>query len=398
MRQSSCKSSLFLKECVQHTKINNTYETNGDILDDGVNNKDYLGFITIRPIPEPDIMLSFVYPNFENYSFFNNCILLKYEKKVHLCGKEFSIKTFPHFSQDGTAAVCANADLIMMSKYLQNKYNYNQIRLLDLNGNNNWIFPNDGLSINDISNLAVHNKLPIRFLDVRPDSNDLIKTYVLSGLPVLIFSKDHIVTIVGMTNQYNNYEFVVYDDSGAFFSYKKYDDSKDVTFSVVSEKDNPIHFVNIVSWEKISQWLDEDYNGIIVPLFERVILLYDSVKEISREILFSLDNRIVKNNDDFKEFSKGFKQEIRIFDASKFKNFINNKIDYLEDAHSKKEFEDFINDYSEHYVWVSYGYINGGFVLILMNPTVFKKSVYYFPYVLLIKEELYNEINDFEVE
>lgn len=65
-------------------------------------NKHYLGFFTLRPIDEIKVMVSFVYPNWNNICIDKNfdTYIMTYNKKVHIRGKTFSIQTYPVFCQD----------------------------------------------------------------------------------------------------------------------------------------------------------------------------------------------------------------------------------------------------------------------------------------------------------
>lgn len=56
----------------------------------------YLGFITLRPIRELSIALSFIYVNWK-HSFFDNSTsyVMTYKKDVHYLGKKLTIETYP---------------------------------------------------------------------------------------------------------------------------------------------------------------------------------------------------------------------------------------------------------------------------------------------------------------
>lgn len=402
---------FFSENCCEHSKREDNKENDfkshllPEKLLDIAKNENYLGFITLRPIPEPLFMLSFIYPNFDVYDYFKDSYILKYKKTIHLNGREFIIHTFPHFSQDGITAVCANAALIMMSKYLHNKYNYKDLRLGDINGNSKWLYPNDGFSPKEIFDVAVNNKIPLRLIEKRNDTKDLIRTYISSGLPVLIFSTkhEHIVLIVGVNEIKNDYNFIVYDDSAAFFSCSDEGNDKEKS-SIIKDTNMREHFANIVSWEKIDSWLGKDDHGIIIPLFERVILSYDDVKEMFRENLYFLftGNRQIpiKELDDF---CNSTAENIRLFNASKIKQFLTNIMQKIVDLKSKEISENFIEYYTEHYVWIDYGAFPRNedkgetkFFLSLANPTIAKNSRSIFPDTLYINKEILDLIKELD--
>lgn len=386
---------FFTKECCENDKN----LENSVIID--CSEKDYLGYITIRPISEPMIILSFICPNFDVYSHFSDALILNYEKKVHINHKEFKIHTFPHFSQDGIAAVCVNADLIMMTNYLHEKYNYRKLRLVDINSDDKWLYPNDGFSTNEILNVAIKNRIPLRILQKRPDTKEMIKSYVLSGLPILLTSNnnEHIIIVVGIDFKENDYKFIIYDDSGAFFSFKKEMDDGN-KFEVIEDENKKYHFANSVEWSKIEYWLssEDDSNDInkdciIIPLYERVVLSYDEVKEMYREYLNTLFGTTIKNDDKFEEFFNSVSENIRIYNASNFKNFINDNISYVADEGSEIELRSFLKDYSEHFVWVCYGSYKDYNFLLLFNPTTYVLSKSFLPYISFLKSDFIDKLN-----
>lgn len=388
----NCKNKVarihfFSDTCCVHKK-------NNDLLKDSASNDNYLGYITIRPIPEPLIMLSFVCPNFDNFNPFDNSTILQYKQIVHINERDFNISTFPHFSQDSIATVCANAVLTMMSKYMHFKYRYKYLRIKDMNETRMYPYPNPGFSSNETLNIAQKNNIPLRVIEKRENADELIKTYILSGLPVLIFSDDHIVLIIGIIQNDEGNHYVVYDDSGAFFK------SKNNNKPIVSNEKMQEHFVNEVDWKSINEWMNQENNGILIPIFERVVLSFDQVKEIFVEYLYTSNGIDVDvSNDDFINMFKNDVKNIRICNSSKLKAFLKKNISLVDDDDSRSIINDFINNYTEHYVWISYD-INsfdndkGYGYLMMINPTIFQYSLQYEPILTYVKKDFLSIIEN----
>lgn len=268
--------------------------------------KNYMGFFTLRPIDEIKVMMSFIYPNWDNITSKSyNSYIMTYEKQVHIFGELFTISTYPLFCQDAVVTSCAHANIISMSKYLYNKCGMPKVRLLDLK--NSYIFeeskmyPTTGLGFKQMLN-SLHN-IGLRVLyDSIPNNinksekyneyynkkikliRDNIDIWIESALPVLLsitfrYKKNdeyefahHILQIVGHTDE-GVKRYLIYDDSGVF----------------ANELGLRRNFLITLSWDEIEDKLF-NYNGyVIYPQYEKVYIAYKEVKENLLPILIGED-------------------------------------------------------------------------------------------------------------
>ena len=72
---------------------------------------------------------------------------------VNLPHLSISYPSFPLYSQDGMVSICAHADLLMITKYMYKKYNFNNYKLKEIIENKNIYILID--AINETPNRAV---------------------------------------------------------------------------------------------------------------------------------------------------------------------------------------------------------------------------------------------------
>ncbi|AEH45802.1 hypothetical protein Thein_1947 [Thermodesulfatator indicus DSM 15286] len=227
------------KELITLHYINTLYSPSNEVfrihffIKNSVEPENYLGFITLRDLPEPNALLSFVYPNFpiflpqykkkfqmEDTKFF----VMDYPKPVHLSFKEMFIQTFPFYSQDGVVARCAHADIVMVCKYLHKKWNFNSVHIHDIVNSYSFyrtkLFPSDGLLIYQIAEIFANNRIDIcikRYGDFKKDFLNILDSVIESGFPVILATKQHVSVLIGHTLKNNSEkDYIIYDDSGYF--------------------------------------------------------------------------------------------------------------------------------------------------------------------------------------
>lgn len=259
--------------------------------------KHYLGFFTLRPIDEVKIMVSFIYPNWNNIRPDLNfdTYIMTYKKKVHILGKEFNIQTYPVFCQDSAVASCAHASLISMSKYLYVKTGIAKLRLSDIN--NSYIFerskmyPTSGLGFQQILEIISKNNWHVTYDEIIPDLQlddeekdqyyssvkENIDVNIESALPVFLAGSfqdrrgekiNHVLQIVGHTTEAEK-RYVIYDDSGVF----------------INETEGSRKFFTLLSWSDIKRELFEDEAYVIYPQYEKVYMGHSELKECLEPII-----------------------------------------------------------------------------------------------------------------
>lgn len=215
-------------------------------ISDKFEDSEYLGFITLRPIEEIQIALSYI---FVNWNLIKNliqneegkCQFVGYKKHVHCLGHELNIKTYPLLTQDTIVTCCADVNIITLSRFLAHKFGGKKLEIRDICGTDyNVVYPRQ---ITAERFIELCNKMHIPFKtqtfnlhtlgenegDVntqlvnthnfksRKYIKQFIDTYIDSNLPVVLFIKGHVFQIVGY--KYDNDEgdkkkYLVLDDSG----------------------------------------------------------------------------------------------------------------------------------------------------------------------------------------
>ena len=122
-----------------YTKCNNLVkrihfikESINDLKD--ISEENYVGYINIRPIPNDEISrIRFKLTKFafEEYSD-EEIYCMSVNTVVNLPHLSISYPSFPLYSQDGMVSICAHADLLMITKYMYKKYNFNNYKLKEI--------------------------------------------------------------------------------------------------------------------------------------------------------------------------------------------------------------------------------------------------------------------------
>lgn len=304
------------KDMISVHYINTSYMTKGTVMrvhlfsTDYVSNENYLGFFSLRTIDDIDMMLSYIYPNWENITFDTDqsCYLMTYHKVIHLCGIELNIYTYPLFAQDTAVTSCSQASIISMSNYLKGKYNYPHIRILDINNCYTYgrkkMFPTLGLDPFQMLEIFDANGIPVDYQLCENKKIEEVRAHidycVESALPVMLGvhisggsqDSEHVLQIIGHTYGDDKKQYIIYDDSGYYIGIKE-DGAKSKGSS----------FTTIISWDKLKELLVEsethECGFIMYPLHEKIYILYNHMakyhfRSCERMLYSSVKGAIIK--------------------------------------------------------------------------------------------------------
>lgn len=380
------------KDTISVHYINTSYRTKGTVMrvhlfsDAEVLEDKYLGFFTLRNINDVELMLSYVYPNWKNmYTYFSEkSYLMTYKKRVHIHGSELNMCTYPLYVQDSAVTSCSHASMISMSKYLKGKYNYQNIRIYNINNSYTYgrkkIYPTLGLDPLQMLEILDTNGICVDYKTYSDKMQNAVRAHIdfciESAMPVLLGIHitngneiaEHVVQIVGHTlTEEGEKNYIIYDDSGYYFAQRDHSEN-----SVAS-------FVGIITWKDIKMLLSEDENHecgfIMYPLHERIYILYDELRRRHFKTFFDcigvtedgIQNKvrilIVDNNLVKKYLHNLLKKEKVNCDATE------DDIQYEETV--EKEIKRLINRNLPHYIWVLE--VNNGtgkLSLVLADPTL----------------------------
>lgn len=350
--------------------------------------ENYIGFFTLRKIDETQIMLSYIFPNWNNIRHLGHKVcVMSYKKSVNIMGEELWFYTYPLFVQDNVTVACSQADMISMTLYLHHKFDYRRIRILDLNKSFSFrkkkLFPTPGLSPTQMIEIFNAYDIPIGYFAIAENSGNGMspdETYdkyhnyidynVESGIPIILGMSikneegrqhSHVVQIIGHTQQ-NRDEYIIYDDSGYFLR------------NVLGDSG----FVASVTWQELKKHLVRK-SFILYPIHEKVYLMYDDFKK-SFEHLFKNTVELVKLERD------GLldKNVIRylLADNRDVKKYLKNKVLTIGTLNElqREEICRLLQLDMPHYVWICEVKIQEGYFIFIANPTLWKltkKSIFY---------------------
>lgn len=186
----------------------------------------FLGYITLRPVRDYKIMLSIVCPNWKHFSALSGYVM-SYPETVHIGPYSITFNTFGFFAQDTVLTRCAQANIIMFSSFMHKIYNQKRLKIVDMFQRTRYTpLPDPGLSLEGICEILYRNSIPANFQTIYYTSKDyhdkqqiavaVVKAYIESRLPVIIYHNQHVVIVIGHTKEPHK-QFIVYDDSGVFF-------------------------------------------------------------------------------------------------------------------------------------------------------------------------------------
>ena len=357
------------KDLISLHFINTTYNFSKEAIrihfftNDEIALESYLGFITLRNLPEVAAILSYAFPNFSTFLreykkkfVFNdlNFYIMTYDKKVHIGSEELVIKTFPFYSQDGVVTRCAHADIIMVSNYLHHKWGFNKIEVGDIFDSYSFYrtkpFPSEGLLIYQIAEIFSNNKIDICIKN-REDFGEyfveILDSLIESSFPVILATKQHVCVIFGHTLFERKKAYIIYDDSGYF------------TNDILKKGRD---FFTIISKEELDNLLDKN-SYIIYPEPQRVYYPYLNIKKAVEKFIYSP-----------RKLSYIVRERIFLVENYKIKEFLSkNTIKILPKGET---LEDFLLYNYPHFLWyIELNTTKGDYVIFCGDPTRHVRSI-----------------------
>lgn len=196
---------------------------------------DYIGYFTLRPIPAPNNVLSKVVfkpsPDYLGCDASEELYVMTCGTTANIGSNRFDILSFPAYSQDSMATICAHADMLMMTEYMHKKYSMGTpsvknflSKIPPIRGR---AIPSSGLTINQIAVCLAESgyQMGLKFFQ-KGEIESLFKTvdaYIESCIPCIIAFDEHVILAVGHTcnasydYNYNKASYIVVDDSGYHF-------------------------------------------------------------------------------------------------------------------------------------------------------------------------------------
>ena len=206
-----------------------------------------LGFITLRPIEEIQIALSYIFVNLDmlkktfeaDEGEHIKCKFVGYAKRIHCLGGELSIKTYPLLTQDTIVTCCADVNIVTLSRFLAHKLGGKKLEIRDIcKDDYNVVFPRQ-ITADRFIKLCSKMHIPFKTRHIYANALDntiaesdkvdhsstspfrsqkeitrYIDTYLDSDLPVVIFVRGHVIQIIGYKCVNGSKEYLVLDDSG----------------------------------------------------------------------------------------------------------------------------------------------------------------------------------------
>lgn len=314
--------------------------------------KGYLGYVTLRPVPDYNLMLSSIMPNWEILKYDKSAWIMTYEKEVHIAGFNVRIRTMPFYFQDTVFIRCAHADMLMFSTFLHHAYKFPRLSIADMIENNRYYpVPDAGLEYSDMLDIFYRNRIPVNFYAKPKGSesqNDLciaiLDAHLESRLPVIVYNDQHVVLVIGHTDDKIR-RYIVYDDSGYF----------------LSEKAGSVNFIGSVEAEDL--FPNQGVTYMIAATYERVYLNPQGYFGFLNEYLENFE----KKEED--QFPVHFAQcRNMIVDNVVVKNFLKFNCMELDDV-TDRNMDLLLQTDLPHYLWYSeYNCREYRFVLVA-DPT-----------------------------
>ena len=311
-----------------------------------ITEENYIGYINLRPIPPPYSVLSRIRLKCTGEAFglagdSNVFYCLAVDTVVNFPHTSIKYKSFPLYSQDSMVAVCAHADLLMVSKYMYKKFNFNNYTLKDIVNNDTTSFnllgrriPSEWLTINQMIDLLKRNNYnPIAPLFTngvygKIDIIEYLDSFIESALPVIVAFAGHVMVVIGhVHNDKNEKHYIIADDSTHHL--------------VNSFGTRPAH-IELVSQKKLHDEFSKNNVYLITPSFDRFYLHFPYLYLIIQETKDIIKQRY---------FSKGATSELEtreiLVESSQVKQFLHECGD---DSYEGIEMP--------HYIWYVEFYLN----------------------------------------
>lgn len=250
----------------------------------------YLGYSVIRPTRPNCVGRTMLVPPAkpDPGSHIRLC-----REKINLWGIDLAVEGFPFISQDADVTVCAQSALWMIFRYFSNRYQrYGEIHPYEIGSLTSdysigRVFPSNGLFIWQVAEALRQRRFePLIYSKNRYSDEEfqhLLYTYIESGIPCLVGTKDHIFPAFGHYSEIKasvvdkskphtyssefNRGFVINDDN--FYPYQSLNSSG--PRSGLSRKDSKFGFSKI--------------NSFIAPLPDKVYLTAEAFKKLAEFVL-----------------------------------------------------------------------------------------------------------------
>lgn len=342
--------------------FNKNIMTNSNVNIDTLDNS-YLGYITLRPIPDFNLMLSFVVPNWKILKFQENNYIMTCKKVVHIASYKITIKTFLFYSQDSVVTTCAQADILMFSTYTNIRYNHKMIKVSDIQEYTKYIpLPSKGLTAKEILEIFRSNGIPVDYhlkkkigkeLDyekVLSNVSNILDSYIESALPVIVYNAEHVVLVIGHTNDTPK-KYIIYDDSGAFLNNATH---KNTFIGMVSNTQlfpNNNNTTYLICARHGRVYLTaEEYDGFVDQEIDTLGINYTCIIR---------KRNIIIDNVDLK---------------SHLLSLLNLKIDF--DSDTKREIMNLINSNLPHYLWYTELLLLDNSIIVFIGDITYPVNTY----------------------
>ena len=255
------------------------------------NNEEYLGYFTLRPtVGYTKIGKSYLSPKL---LLNDTAHVLTSNFEVNILGNKTKISAFPWMYQETDISVCAHVAVWSIIRYYGNKYNiYADKRMMDIvNETPNGIgrnIPSGGLVLTQIAEIFKKNNFhPLIIQKKQHDNGDFfdeVYSYIESGIPMVAASTQfgHAFTIVGHGKP--NFEKLNTCTANITLS-------SNIIESLIVNDDNYLPYLEVsskyVAQNKIQKYDLEDIDFVIVPLYDRMMLGYWSVRNTVQNLITS---------------------------------------------------------------------------------------------------------------
>ena len=311
----SKKFTEYKSKCIRLHFFNRIIANKEDVWKIGdLYNANYIGYIVLRPVYPFSIGRTMLDPSLMNIK---DATVFTCDNEVNLLGSRFTVKAFPFMGQDTDVTVCAHAAIWTILRYFSQRYHYYQeihpyqISKLTKDVSAGRLIPSKGLTLSQISeifsNYGMHPDIYLK--GHSKDFEKILYYYIESGIPIIAGVKnEHAISIFGHCTDLDFGAIQEYDHNGF-----KYFDTADLIKGYIINDDNhlPYRYLlkNTTAGDKVSKYSINDIDSFVAPLYEKIFLSADEIKDIVLSILAHPEYG-------FKKLSKTHKDEnlvLRIF-------------------------------------------------------------------------------------
>lgn len=389
------------KDMISEHYINTSYKVSNTVMrfhifsQNSIEDEYYCGFFSMRKIDEPKIMLSHIYPSWDKLKYDDKPLnIMTYKKMVHIQGKEIRFNTYPLFIQDNITIACAQANMISMSEYLHNKFDFRKIRIKKIESAYSYMksksFPTKGLHILQMMEVFDYYDIPvlsnvfqsqkkytIKQQSAKKENVDseeetvqyiALKKYldynIESSLPVLlgvdieddnnVFHK-HIIQIIGHAQQDRD-KYVIYDDSGYFLRNIK----------------GKSGFVSCIEWDMIYEAITKRETFIIYPVHDKVYFMYDDMSVVL--YLKIMNSEFLKQLKESRNLILAQTRYLLVDNIIVKKSLLQISKDNFVNQVQNEEIEYVLNITMSHYVWYCEIPLNNGYFIFIADTTFSNKT------------------------